>query len=84
MLGQCDRYSMYPIRFNVFVDYSVDLRLFYRSERSNSVFNFLTFGVSSELRVCSKYLFFGVCVLFLEQPSISEIFKILSKGDDKG
>ena len=61
--------TLYPIGLNVCVDYSVYLRLCYRSERSNSVFIFITFGMSSELRVCSKYLFLGAWVLFLEQTN---------------
>ena len=74
---------MYPIGFNVFVDYNVDLRLCYRSERSNSVFIFKTFGMSSKLRVCSKYLLFWAVLLFLEQTNISDVFKIDSRGHDK-
>ena len=74
---------MYPIGFNVFVDYSVDLRLCYRSERSNSVFIFKTFGMSSKLRVCSKKLLLGTWLIFLEQTNISDVFKIDSRGHDK-
>ena len=71
---------MYPTGFNVFIDYSVDLRSCYRSERSSSIFIFIR---STELRVCSKYLMFEAWVLFLEQTNISEIFKIVSRGNDK-
>ena len=74
---------MYPIGFNVFVDYSVVLRLCYRSERSNTVFIFKTFGMSLKLKVCSKYLLFGAWLLFLEQTNISDVFKIDSRGHDK-
>ena len=50
--------------------------------RSNSVFIFKTFGISSNLRVCSIYLIFGAWVLFLKQTNISDVFKIASRGDD--
>ena len=73
----------YPIGFNVFVDYSIDIRLCYRSERSNTVSIFITIGMSSELRECSKDLFLGAWVLFLEQTNILEVFKTVSRGDDK-
>ena len=69
---------LYPIRFYVFVDYSVDLRLCYRSERSNSVFFITTIGMSSEFRVCSKYFILGQGCC-----SISEVFNIVSRGADK-
>ena len=46
-------------------------------------FIFIIFGMSSKLRVCSKYLIFGAWVLFLEQINISEVFKIVSRGGDK-
>ena len=42
-----------------------------------------TFGMSSKLRVCSNYLIFGAWVLFLKQTKISDVFKIVSRGDDK-
>ena len=64
--------------FNVFVDYSVDLRFCYRRE---SFFIFKTFGMSSKLRVSSKYLLFGAWLQFLEQTNISDVFKIDSRGD---
>ena len=76
-------YSAYPIGFDGFVDYSADLRLCYRSERSNSVFIFKTFGMSSKLRVCSNYLIFRAWVLLLKQTNISDVFKIVSRGVDK-
>ena len=74
---------MYPIGFNVFVDYSIAICLCYRSERSNTVSIFITFGMSSEFRVCSKDLFFWAWVLCLEQTNILEVFKTVSSGDDK-
>ena len=80
---ECDRYRAYPIGFGGFVDYSVDLRLCYRSERSNSVFIFKAFGMSSKMRFCSNYLMFWTWVLFLKQTNISDVFKIVSRGDDK-
>ena len=74
---------MYPIGFNVFAAYNGDLRLCYRSERSNTVFIFKTFGMSSKLRVCAKYLSFWARVLFFEQTNISDVFEIVSRVDDK-
>ena len=74
---------MYPIGFNIFVDYNGDLHLCYRSERSNSVFIFKTFGMSSKLRVCAKYLSFWAWVLFFKQTNISDVFEIVSRVDDK-
>ena len=47
-------------------------------------FIFKTFGMSSKLRVCSKYLLFWAWLLFLEQTNISDVFKIDSRGHDKG
>ena len=74
---------MYPIGLNVYVDYNGDLRFCYRSKRSNSVFIFITFGMSSDLRVCSKYLIFWAWMLFLEQTNTADVFKIVSRVDDK-
>ena len=74
---------MYPIGFNIFVDYNGDPRLCYRSERSYSVFIFKNFGMSSKLRVCAKYLSFWTWVLFFEQTNISDVFEIVSRVDDK-
>ena len=72
---------MYPIGLNV--DYNGDLRLCYQSKWSNSVFIFITFRMSSKLRVCSKYLMFRVWMLFLEQTNTSDVFKIVLRVDDK-
>ena len=61
----------------------MDLLIIALTERSNSVFIFKTFGMSSKLRVCSNYLIFGAWVLFLKQTNISDVFKIVSRGVDK-
>ena len=74
---------MYPIGFNIFVAYNGNLRLCYQSERSNSVFIFKTFGMSSKLRVCAKYLSFWAWVLFFEQTNSLDVFEIVSRVDGK-
>ena len=39
--------------------------------------------MSSELRVCSNYLIVWAWVLFLKQTNTSDVFKIVSRVDDK-
>ena len=75
---------MYPIGYNIFVYYSVDLRLGYQSERSNSVFFYNiqdVFRIEGMLKV---FIFGAMCAVFWNKSTYIYIrsFQIVSRGDD--
>ena len=56
---------MYPIAFNVFVDYNGNLRLCYRSKRSNTVFIFYNIRDVIQIEGMFKvFNFWGMGVVF--------------------
>ena len=76
---------MYPIGFNIFVDYNGDLHLCYQSERSNSVFYFQNIRDVLQIEGMRKvFKFLGMgAVFFFDKLTYQTFFEIVSRVDDK-